>query len=212
MRAPVVAFALASLLAACQPQPPQQEAPAVAANPAPEGNPAANVTAVSPAEPAVAGVGGYDASVFNFGGYGSARFNDDAAAVRSAFGAPLDAAPPPESPEACHYLLSRPRGPEGFGLAFMVEGGKFVRYDIDTPTLVAPGGLRVGMRAQDVHAAFGSAVQVQPHKYVEGGQVLVVRPADGGEARLVFETDSAGLITSWRIGLEPQVHYVEGCS
>ena len=52
----------------------------------------------------------------------------------------------------------------------------------------------------------------QPHKYVEGGKVLVVAPADGGEARLVFETDAEGRITSWRIGLEPQVHYVEGCS
>ena len=44
------------------------------------------------------------------------------------------------------------------------------------------------------------------------GRWLVVRPADGGEARLVFETGVDGVITSWRVGLEPQVHYVEGCS
>ena len=132
--------------------------------------------------------------------------------MRRAVGQPLDAAPPPDEPGGCHYLLSKPRSQEGFGLAFMIEGDKFVRYDVDSPTLVAPGGLTVGRQAQDVQSAFGAQVEVQPHKYVEGGKVLVVRPADGGEARLVFETDAAGTITSWRIGLEPQVHYVEGCS
>ena len=155
---------------------------------------------------------GHDQRVVNFGGYASARFNDGPDAVRRAFAGPLDAAPAPDDPTACHYLMSAPRSPQGFGIAFMIEGGKFVRYDVDTQAIIAPGGLAVGQRATAVHAAFGELVQVQPHKYVEGGQVLVVRPADGGEARLIFETDAAGGITSWRIGIEPQVHYVEGCS
>ena len=72
------------------------------------------------------------------------------------------------------------------------------------------GGLTVGMSADDVRAAFPD-VEEQPHKYTDG-QYLVVRPADGGEGRLVFEVDADGRITEWRIGLEPQVHYVEGCS
>ena len=94
----------------------------------------------------------------------------------------------------------------------MIEGGKFVRVDVDARDVVAPGGIRVGQAAADVLAAFPGQVTEQPHKYVEGGKVLVVAPADGGEARLVFETDAQGTVTSWRIGLEPQVHYVEGCS
>jgi hypothetical protein len=31
-------------------------------------------------------------------------------------------------------------------------------------------------------------------------------------AKLVFETDAAGKATAWRVGLSPQVDYVEGCS
>jgi hypothetical protein len=27
----------------------------------------------------------------------------------------------------------------------------------------------------------------------------------------VFETDAAGRIVSWRIGVPPQIYYVEGC-
>ena len=201
----------AALLAACH-------APAEDSASAPSA-PAASLGAATPAGAATVAASaqapapnGYDERVVNFGGYGAARFNDDAAAVRHAVGQPLDAAPPPDDPAACHYLLSRPRGPDGFGLAFMMEGGKFVRYDVDTPAIVAPGGLAVGMRAQDVQTAFGTQVDVQPHKYVDAGEVLVVRPADGGESRLVFETDGRGIITAWRIGLEPQVQYVEGCS
>ena len=99
---------------------------------------------------------------------------------------------------------------DGYATGFMFEGGKFVRVDVDTDNLVAPGGLVVGMTAADVLAAFPDAEQ-QPHKYTDG-KYLVVKPADGGEGRLVFEVDEDGRITEWRIGLEPQVHYVEGCS
>lgn len=203
-------LAPALLLAACQrassPPPPTPPASAATVPAAP-----ASVTAPA-AEPGVVEPSGYDPREINLGGFRSARFNEDAAAVERAWGQPMAAVPPPESPGACHYLMTRARDPRGFGLAFMMEGGKFVRVDVDSPDIVAPGGLRVGGTAADVQAAFPGQVQVQPHKYVEDGQVLVVAPADGGEARLVFETDAQGLITAWRIGLEPQVHYVEGCS
>jgi len=29
---------------------------------------------------------------------------------------------------------------------------------------------------------------------------------------LLFETDAAGKITRWRVGVPPQIDYVEGCS
>ena len=204
-------LALVGLLAAlvgCQPSAPAPAADATdAAVAAPETTPAPEP---APADEAAAA--GYDERIINFGGYATARFNDGAEAVRRAFGAPLAATPPPASPQDCHYLMTRARGADGFGLAFMMEGGKFVRYDVDSRSIVAPGGLAVGSSADDVRAAFADRISEQPHKYVEGAQVLVVRPAEGGEARLVFETDADGIVTSWRIGLEPQVHYVEGCS
>jgi hypothetical protein len=44
-----------------------------------------------------------------------------------------------------------------------------------------------------------------------GALVLIVTSADGGPARLVLEGDTTGRIASWRIGVPPQVFYVEGC-
>lgn len=35
---------------------------------------------------------------------------------------------------------------------------------------------------------------------------------DVAPTRLVFEVDAADNVTSWRVGLSPQVEYVEGCS
>ena len=214
-----LAFLLPALvLAACQPAAPPVPAahsPAstdtALAPPSTVGAPAAPTTAAAPAD-GIVDANGYDPREINFGGFRSARFNDDAAAVQRAWGQRMAPVPAPESPDACHYLLTQPRAPKGFGLAFMMEGGKFVRVDVDGRDIVAPGGLRVGQSAADVLAAFPAQVSEQPHKYVEDGKVLVVAPADGGEARLVFETDAKGIVTSWRIGLEPQVHYVEGCS
>jgi hypothetical protein len=34
----------------------------------------------------------------------------------------------------------------------------------------------------------------------------------GGKSALVFEVDPSGKATDWRIGVPPQVDYVEGCS
>ena len=150
-------------------------------------------------------------AAIGFAGYRDAPFGSDAAALRAAYDGALAALPPPESPEACHYLMPPTTPGEGYATAFMFEGARFVRIDVATADVVAPGGLAVGMTAADVRAAF-PGVETQPHKYVEGGQVLVAAPADGGDARLVFEIDPQGIITEWRIGLAPQVHYVEGCS
>ncbi|TQC57293.1 lectin, partial [Pantoea dispersa] len=33
----------------------------------------------------------------------------------------------------------------------------------------------------------------------------------GQSGVLVFETDAAGKVVAWRVGLPPQVDYVEGC-
>ena len=45
---------------------------------------------------------------------------------------------------------------------------------------------------------------------MDGARYLRVTRA-GSEAVLVFETDEAGRVQEWRIGLPPQVDYVEGC-
>ena len=209
-----LAAALALALAACSPSAESPPAPDATADttdaaPAAPAAPEAPEPAAPPAAPEDEGPV-YDASVISFIGYKAAPFGSDEATLRATFDGPLHALPPPESPEACHYLLPGSMGAEGYATGFMFEDAKFVRVDVDTDDLVAPGGLVVGMNATDVLAAFPNAER-QPHKYIDG-EYLIVKPADDSTARLVFEVDADGRITEWRIGLEPQVHYVEGCS
>ena len=170
----------------------------------PPAPPAAPTPPTPPADPDA------DAAI-GFAGYRGAAFGSDADALRGAYDGALAAVPPPETPDACHYLMPAATPGAGYATAFMFEGGRLVRIDVPTADVPAPGGLAVGMTADDVLAAYPGAEE-QPHKYVDGGKYLVVTPADGGDARLVFEVDPQGIITEWRIGLAPQVHYVEGCS
>jgi hypothetical protein len=202
---------LALLLAACsEPAPPPTNAAADAAI-APTASSTTPPAAVAP--PAdVAETHAYDARVIHFGGYGPAAFLGNEESVRQSFGRPMAAKPEKLEPGACYYLRAETPQAKGYGIRFMFEGDKFVRYDVDDASIVAPGGLVVGMSADAVLAAFPGQVESQPHKYVEGGKVFIVAPESGGDARLMFEIDATGHITQWRMGVQPQVSYVEGCS
>lgn len=145
-----------------------------------------------------------------FDGFGPAAFGASAEAVRMAWGRDLGSVEP-ETPEGCYYLFPQPR-PEGrYRIAFMIEGGRFVRLDVGAEDITAPGGGRIGMSADDIAGLYRDRVERRPHKYVEGGQYLRI-PEASGDGVLVFATDAAGQVTEWRIGLPPQVDYVEGCS
>ncbi|MCI0570420.1 MAG: hypothetical protein L0Y66_06690 [Myxococcaceae bacterium] len=151
-------------------------------------------------------------SSIRFQGFGPARFGADEEAIRQAWGRGLEDGKRAEG-STCHVLFFRR---EGAGarppISFMSEHGKFVRLDVTTPEYTAPGGGRIGMSADDIRTRYAGRLEEMPHKYVEGGRYLVVSPEEGGPTRLIFETDAGGKVTEWRIGLPPQVHYVEGCS
>jgi hypothetical protein len=151
-----------------------------------------------------------DPAVINFAGFGPAQFGANEEAVRMAWGRPLVGSEIVEG-STCQILGMDPHPPDGRGIWFMIEDGKFVRYDVDVPLHVAPGDIVVGDTADKVRSAHAGRVEEQPHKYLEGGKVLIVTPAEGGEARLVFEIGAEGKVLNWRIGVPPQVHYVEGC-
>ena len=131
-----------------------------------------------------------------------------AAQARAAWGGELDG----QAAEAgCCYVL-RPRWAKGsadFGLMF--EAGKLVRYDVRTAKETAPGGGKAGMDLAQLRAPYAGRVQEKPHKYIEGGKVLRIRSSAGQTGVLVFELDATGKVTAWRVGLPPQVDYVEGC-
>jgi hypothetical protein len=208
----MVAFALA----ACSPSPspaPEADATDVTLAPAAAATAAAAADASTDTVPAAAigaPLGEHDPAVVRYGGFGTADFGAGEEPVRLAWGRPLAPASLAGSKE-CYYLEMDPR-PAGNAVAFMFEGGGFVRYDVFGTLPAAPGGFTVGALASDVVATFGSRVEQQPHEYLEGGRYLIVTPEYGEPGRLVFEVDGEGVVIQWRIGLPPQVHYVEGCA
>jgi len=197
-------------LAACQreaaPAPQESASAAPPVNPAPiDDQPAESVppatAPVSSPPPAAAGLARFD-------GYGDLRFGMTAEQAKQAWGGELKGKP--DEPGGCYYLQpiwgSNPRE---FG--FMVEDGKFVRVDVGNDKEIAPGGGKKGMSADEIGKLYAGRVETQPHKYEQGAKYLRIKDASGASSVLVFETDSSGRVTSWRIGLQPQVDYLEGC-
>ena len=166
-----------------------------------EGNTSGSLRVDAPAEGAI-----------TFQGFGPANFGATAEEVRMAWGGDLGDAKPSE-PGGCYYLTPQAVGTDGYRTAFMIEGDKFARVDVRRNDVTAPGGGKVGMTKAQV-AALYTGIEEQPHKYSDG-LYLRIKDATGGNGVLVFETDAKGpdaRITEWRIGVPPQVDYVEGCS
>jgi hypothetical protein len=117
----------------------------------------------------------------------------------------------PEDAGACYFLSPIwAKVPADFAL--MIEGDRFVRYDVGTDKEVAPGGGKQGMRVEDIRTLYSGRIEERPHKYVKGGKYLRVVANDGSGGVLVFVADASGEVTSWRVGQAPQADYVEGCS
>ena len=202
-RARTTALAVTFALAACGPAP----TPDVAA-PAP---PAANAPVVAPAQQPATPIASHP--IVDFTGVAGVPFGSAPDAVAAAWKQPLVAGEPLEDiPGACRHLHEADDG-AGHWLGFMIEDEKFVRFETDRPDLLAPGGGRVGDTRAALRERYAGRFEEQPHQYSDG-IYFIVAPAEGGANRLVFEVtaDAGDRATQWRIGLDPQVHYVEGCA
>lgn len=202
------------MLVACQRDDPGDTPAPVTAT-----TPVAASTGVAPADasvpPATAPAGAADPAdaeetgMATLSGFGDLVLGSSETEARVAWGGELQGLA--DVQQDCHYLtpkwVKRPAD-----LAFMMEGGKFVRYDVGTDTQTAPGGGRVGMSNEELQALYSGELQSSPHKYVPEGQVLSVGKGAPGDGRLVFEIGADGKVSAWRVGLTPQVDYVEGCS
>jgi hypothetical protein len=204
-------LAIAGLsLAACKPAAPDAPAPTAsdATTPAaaPATTPEAPPTPVAESAPAQ---GIATAGQAGFAGYGDMKLGSTVDEAKAAWGGELNGKPNEGS--TCYYLTPKwVKKPSDF--AFMAEDGKFVRYDVGTDKEAAPGGGKVGMTVEELQKLYRNALQSSPHKYVDGGQYLSIAASGVAPSKLVFETDAAGKVTAWRVGLTPQVDYVEGCS
>ena len=183
-------LSLLVVLAACQSseQAPQPSAAASAASPPVS----QSVDALAPA---------------SYAGYGDMRFGMDEAAFRKAWSGELKGSPAPGS--TCVLLTPRwvKTPPE---IAFMLEQGHFVRYDVTTAKEAAPGGGKVGMSQEALRALYGDKAKELPDKYDPHASQWRVE-GDTGSV-LLFEIGADGKVNKWRVGVPPQVDYVEGCS
>ena len=98
------------------------------------------------------------------------------------------------------------------GLTVMVADGHVVRLDVAQDSAASTSvGVHPGDREKRVRKLLGPDIEVTPHKYVEGGHYMSA-PTDANETTWwVVETDGRR-VTAVRMGVKPQVDWVEGCS
>jgi hypothetical protein len=112
--------------------------------------------------------------------------------------------------EGCTYAESA-RFPAGF--AVMLDSGRIVRVEVRSGATPTPEGARIGDSEDRVRQTYPGRGMELPHKYVQGGHDMVIRPAAQADTThlMIFETDG-GKVTRYRAGQRPQVEWVEGCS
>lgn len=140
-------------------------------------------------------------------GVGPIRFGMALADARAALRDSLVVAPPDGE---CGFTVPRDAPA---GVRFMVEQGKLVRVDVDSPGVRTAAAAEVGMSEADVRGRYPVGLRVQPHKYDPKGRYLVLQgtmPADSARL-LIFETDGQRVVR-YRAGITPAVEYVEGCA
>ena len=107
----------------------------------------------------------------------------------------------------CWYL--RYGGPDAFRL--MIIDDRIVRIELTgTTRLHTLSGAGIGTTEAALESLYGARLDVQPHKYVEGGHTITLRSGAGTEG-LRFET-AKGAVTAIQAGPWEHLHYVEGCS
>jgi hypothetical protein len=112
-----------------------------------------------------------------------------------------------EQPQECWYL--RYEGPSAFRL--MIVGNRVVRIELEGKSnLRTISGARIGTTEAELERMYGKRLEVQPHKYVEGGHTITLRSGAGTEG-LRFET-TKGAVTAIQAGPWEHLNYVEGCS
>ena len=145
-----------------------------------------------------------------FAGYGDMKFGMASADMEKAWGGELKEVG--KDYNASCYFLTPMWVKAPAELNFMISDGRFARVGTESAKVAAPGGGKVGMTAQALQSLYNDALQSTPHKYVDGGRYLSINASGVAPTKLVFELDAAGKVTEWRVGLLPEVDYVEGCS
>lgn len=145
----------------------------------------------------------------SFTGYGDVKFGTAAADMEKAWGGELRERGKSDN-ETCYFMTPIwVTVPADFN--FMIGDGKFARFSTESAKYVAPGGGRIGMSQAEIEALYPGRVEVQPHEYTNG-KYLRIKDSAGGNGVLIFETTDKGMVDEFRVGVPPQIDYVEGCA
>lgn len=125
----------------------------------------------------------------------------------------LHATPPKHTraDSGCAYLAVAGIPP---GMRTMWVAATLARIDIGAASLATDLGAKIGDKQAKIESLYRGRVSAMPAKYDPHGKYLVIRPAPPADTsgRIVFETDSSTRVTRYRVGREPEVEWVEGCS
>jgi hypothetical protein len=159
-----------------------------------------------------------ESSPLRFDGIGPIKVGMTLTEAKAAVGKPMPV--DENSPtDVCNFAKVQ-GGPAG--LSFMVERAKptdpwhIARVDVDGGKIVTVSGVGIGATEDEVKKAYSGegksgTLQVEPHKYVEGGHNITY-DVDGPQGNLLlFETDGKK-VTQFRSGQQVPVEYVEGCA
>jgi len=140
-------------------------------------------------------------------GLGPVFMGDTLEVVTEKIGVALD--PDEAGNEVCRYYAA-PGGPPG--VAFMISFGRVSRIDISDPsTITTRSGAGIGSTKDEIVALFGQRIVVSPHPDTDGEYLTFVPADEGSNLRVVFETNTEGVVTQYRTGQLPEVDYTPGC-
>jgi hypothetical protein len=98
------------------------------------------------------------------------------------------------------------------GVSITAVNGRVARIDVENDSIASDKGIRVGDSEAKVKEAYGNALIVAPHAYIDGHYLEAKSGSDSATAKgIVYETDGKK-VTTFRAGFWEPVRWVEGCS